>query len=221
MAGYNRGDAYEEKIEQICRKKGILPLDFSRAGAGSGADIIFVHHGNKNILEVKADLKADYGQRKLNWSNGLWTWAKKDEISDFYTKLGILDNIQQKNIIPLRYTKQKDKITLPDRDVDRRLFEEPNIPISTGALFDYYEKENTYYMQIGGYGFYHLSKDPLCLGTPQFDGFMSLRLRAKTHHSFPPHAYSFFAVLKVGQPPTCSIYDLEELDGRKFPPIKP
>ena len=65
MTGYNDGDTYEKAIYEICNKKGILPKNFSRAGAGQGVDIKFVHLNKIVNLEVKLDCRTDYGQRKL------------------------------------------------------------------------------------------------------------------------------------------------------------
>ncbi len=76
-------------------------------------------------------------------------------------------------------------------------------------------------IQVGGYDFYHLQKDILSLGTTSFDCQLSLRLRAKTIHSKPPSNYGFYAVLKISSSskPQKSEYDIEEKDGRLFPPI--
>jgi hypothetical protein len=74
-------------------------------------------------------------------------------------------------------------------------------------------------MQIGGYGFYHLSEDILGLKTPQFNSNIRLRLRAKTIRSEPIYNYRFCAVLKLVGKPKKSPYDIEEKDGRVFPPI--
>jgi hypothetical protein len=42
--GYNRGDSYEEIIFNILQKKQLLAPNSSRAGAGTGTDIKFIHH---------------------------------------------------------------------------------------------------------------------------------------------------------------------------------
>ncbi|MFN7357059.1 MAG: hypothetical protein ACK5UZ_17390, partial [Pseudanabaena sp.] len=63
--------------------------------------------------------------------------------------------------------------------------------------------------------------DILHLGTPQLNCKMNLRFRAKTIHSIPVYKYGFYAVLKVDKKdkPQKSFYDLEQKDGRIFPPI--
>jgi hypothetical protein len=95
------------------------------------------------------------------------------------------------------------------------------VKININSLYDFYGNKDCYYIQIGGYGFYHLKRDILCLGTPQFECQMKLRLRAKTIHSSPVYKYDFYAVLKVDkkQNPKKSCYDIEQKEGREFPPI--
>jgi hypothetical protein len=92
-------------------------------------------------------------------------------------------------------------------------------------------------LQLENYGYYHLEKDTNSLGTPKFDGLISLRLRGKTIYSTErkqkknsdgkvitiktgkptPWNYSFLGVIKMSKKPTPSHLDIEELDGREFP----
>ena len=218
-AGYNKGDAYEAKIHQICVQKGITPLSCIRGGAGSNADLIFIHNKEQYNLEIKFDLAADYGQKMLRWENNAWRWCVDDETTRIYTGMGVLDILQKKNFIPNKHTIENLLLTQEHKSFDQSSFES-SIDIETDKLFSYYAGKNCYYIQIGGYGFYYLAKDILNLDVPRFDGTLKLRFRAKTIHSNPLHAYGFYAVLKVNQPPTKSTYDIEELGGRQFPPIK-
>lgn len=92
--GYNQGDIYEEKVYIICVGRGIVPKGFKRGGAGSSSDIKFIHRGKVNNLEVKQNLRADFGQKMLKWKDGVWSWCVDDETTEMYTQLGILDMIQ-------------------------------------------------------------------------------------------------------------------------------
>jgi len=222
MPGFNRGDEYENVIYEICKKRGILPPGFSRAGASAeGADIIFIYNGKENVLEVKVDLQADYGQKYLSWDENGWDWSKPDKTTDLYSSLGALDYVNKhNNFSPRRHTVDKEKIVLNDKKWDQNMFEKKfDVPIE--SLYRYYELKNCYYIQVGGFGFYYLRKDVLNLSMPQFDGEVCLRFRAKTIHSFPVHNYGFLGVLKIKTKPTESTHDIEELNGRKFPPIIP
>jgi hypothetical protein len=219
--GYNQGDSYEEKIFEILQKKKVLSPNAKRGGSSNKPDLIFLHQSRPSFIEVKLDLKADYGQKMLKWENGVWSWRVDDSVTQLFTHLKILDYINDKNIIPNRYTIPKEEITQAQKKEDQSQFED-QIEIDINALYQYYTNRNCYYIQIGGYGFYHLEEDILNLGTSQFKCKMLLRLRAKTIHSNPLYNYGFYAVLKPdGKPQKVSPYDLEEKDNRAFPPIQP
>ena len=208
---------------KLMSRKGILPNGFKRAGAGGGVDSIFIHHGEKYNLEIKADLKADYGQRYVKWSDESgWTWRVTDEITSFYTEIGVLELIKGKNIRPNRYLKPKEQITFEDKRQDQKAFEDTSIRIDANSLLNYYKKKGVFYIQIGdGYGFYSLKGDPAQVNAPQFEGDFTLRLRCKTIHSNPTYNYGFLAVLKPHGKPKKSEYNLEKKSGQKFPPIQP
>jgi hypothetical protein len=208
--GYNKGDNYEQSIFDLLTSKGLIATGSTRGGAGNATDIKFLHNFQEYNLEVKLDLEADYGQKMLKWENGIWSWCVDDAVTSFYTSVGVLDIVNAKNFIPNRYSIARDEITAQQKNQDQKAFED-KVEIDI----------NSYYIQIGGYGFYHLKHDILSLGTPQFDCKMKLRLRAKTIHSSPVYKYGFYAVLKIDkkEKPKKSCFDIEQKDGRKFPPI--
>lgn len=218
---YNKGDAYEDEICNICKHRKITPREFKRGGAGNGPDVIFYHRGNIYNLEAKNGLSADYGQRMLTWRNGTWSWSTADELIELYDGLNVRDEIDA-NFIPNKYTIEHNArtFTLQHKRLDQRAFEN-NIEIDINKLFTYYAAKNCFYMQVQGFGFYHLLEDVANIGTPQFDAELKLRFRAKTIHSYPDWNYNFYAVIKVSSKPTVSIFDIEALRGRIFPPIQP
>jgi hypothetical protein len=218
--GYNKGDNYEQNIFDLLTSKGLIAIGSARGGAGNATDIKFLHNFQEYNLEVKLDLEADYGQKMLKWDNGIWSWCVDDAVTSFYTSVGVLDIVNAKNLIPNRYSIARDEITAQQKNQDQKAFED-KVEIEINSLYDFYGGKDCYYIQIGGYGFYHLKQDVLSLGTPQFDCRMKLRLRAKTIHSSPVYKYGFYAVLKVDkkEKPKKSCYDLEQKDGREFPPI--
>lgn len=218
MTGYNKGDTYEGIIFDLLTTKGLIALNSKRGGAGNQPDISFVHDNRQTNLEVKLDLEADYGQKMLKWNDGIWSWCVDDIVTEFYTQCGVLQFIQTKQITPNRYSIPKQEITLAQKNEDQKHFED-KLDISINTLYDFYAHKNCFYIQVGNHGFYHLKQDILDLGTPQFNCGMKLRLRAKTIHSEPIYNYGFYAVLKVNSKPVKSSYDIEEKDGRRFPPI--
>ena len=220
IMGYNKGDTYEQEIFERLAAKNLIVIDSTRGGSGNLADIKFLHNFQEINLEVKLDLEADYGQKMLRWNNGIWSWCVDDSITSYYTSVGVLNHINNKNFIPNRYSITKDEITLQQKKQDQKAFED-KLEIDINTLYDLYGSKTCFYIQIGGHGFYHLKQDVLSLGTPQLDCKMQLRLRAKTIHSAPIYKYGFYAVLKVNKKvkPKKSHYDIEEKDGRIFPPI--
>ena len=221
MSGYNKGDQYEEDIVNILKERNLTPQSFQRGGASSGADAVFNHKRKEYNLEIKLDFRVDYGQSGLTWNNSKWQWRKDNDITRFFTKnLAVLEYLDNKNVVPLRYTIPQEKITLANKKQDQNTFED-KISIPLKSVFDFYALKDTFYIQIGGSGFYHLEKDVANLGTDQLDGDLKLRFRAKTHHSKPAYKYSFFAVLKFESMPTNASHDIEEIKGREFPSIVP
>ena len=218
--GYNKGDNYEQNIFDLLTSKGLIATGSTRGGAGNATDIKFPHNFQEYNLEVKLDLEADYGQKMMKWDNGIWGWCVDDAVTSFYTSVGVLDIVNAKNFIPNRYSIARDEITTQQKNQDQKAFED-KVEIDINSLYDFYGGKDCYYIQIGGYGFYHLKRDILSLGTSQFDCKMKLRLRAKTIHSSPVYKYGFYAVLKVDkkEKPKKSCFDIEQKDGREFPPI--
>jgi hypothetical protein len=216
MTGYNRGDRYENEIFEILTAKNLVAIDTKRGGAGNLADIQILYNSQIVNLEVKADTEADYGQKMLKWENGIWSWCVDDITTQFYTQIGILDIIHNKQFTPNKHSINNKELTVELKKEDQNNFESTS-SININALYDYYASKNCFYIQIGGHGFYHLKKDLFNLGTQQLICDMKLRLRAKTIHSDPVHNYGFYAVLKVDGKPTKSMHDIEEKEGRVFP----
>ncbi|MFN4795015.1 MAG: hypothetical protein ACK6CP_01240 [Pseudanabaena sp.] len=157
------------------------------------------------------------GQKMLRWNDGVWSWCVDDAVTSFYTSVRVLDIVNAKNFIPNRYSIPRDNITMHHKKQDQKAFED-KVEIDINSLYDFYGGKDCYYIQIGGYGFYHLKRDVLSLGTPQLDCKMNLRLSAKTIHSSPVYKYGFYVVLKVDKREKTkkSCYDLEQKDGREF-----
>lgn len=226
VKGDNKGHAYEKMIVEMLRKKKCIGEYDRGAGSGGGTDVTFVHRGKRFKLEIKNNIRdPDYGQKRLipvreggGWK---WTWAAKESIVDYYTKQGVLEYLDSKEIVPRKYSKPDKEITVFDKKHDLAVFEDRSFKISSEAFSKFYEGKADY-LQIGeGYGFYHLNEDVADLGTEKFEGSFILRFRVKSHHSFPIHNYSFFAVLKCVGIKKRSRYNIESFAGQEFPPIRP
>ena len=229
----NKGIKYEEKIYEICLKKNLIYPNTKNAGAGNQSDITLKHKGKKLKVEVKS-YGADYGQKIMHYKNKKWVWGKPDRITDLYDYMGVFKeitpsfipkNANHKNLDNWSQIKKK-QISFAEKKFDQSNFEKNNIPCNKEILFDYYAIRDCYYIQIDKSGFYHMKKDIFNLGTDQFDGEVSLRLRAKSIHNHDPKTskptpwwYSFYAVMKLSKSPKLSKYDLDSSSNRQFPKI--
>jgi hypothetical protein len=213
----NLGQLYEEKIKSLLRKRNLLPMILEGNDAG------FIHKGVSYFVEVKNKTAPDFGQKGLIWDKTTkkWRWREDDVVSQLYDALGVIDKIDP-NFIPKRYTVESpDRLTEKDKQDDRRGFEKRGIPLGNlNYLYEFYARKKCYYIQIEGKGIYFLKQDIAILNVPRFTPELTLRLRAKTHHSIPIHSYSFFAVIQAQTRRMFpSPFDIEENSERKFPPI--
>ena len=224
---HNKGDAYEAKISDLLKATGMLPPNVVRAGGGAGPDIQFVHRTRVYNLEVKKDLKADYGQKYFRWERVRgWFWALPDPTTDLYDHLGVLEYLNKKNLTPIKHRLPDKSISLVEKKQDQHMFEDRSFVTSASLVSSYYQNKKVYYIQIGdGFGFYSLASDPAGLGVPMFDATLCVRFRAKTIKSAPIHKYGFIAVLKVitarRAAPKQSSFNIEATDSQPFPTIEP
>ena len=228
VKGDNKGHKYEKKIVEILQKRSLMPSEISGAGSGPGVDAIFIHKGKQYSIEVKNRANgAEFGQKRLipvkSGKQWKWEWAPKvkdEDITKYYTKLGVLDYLNNKKIIPNKYRKSDSQLTYEDVKEDQKNFEDVTYAISDEAIAMFY-KEKADYIQIGnGCGLYHSKTDKAKLGTEKFSGTFFLRFRAKRHTTKNFHCYSFFAVIKCRSLSKKSNYNLEDTDTQKFPKIK-
>ena len=214
----NAGQKYEEYIQNVLKEKGVYPLIIKHNN-----DAGFIHKNVPYYVEVKNSKAHDFGQKKLIWSkSGGWQWSQKDEITDLYDSYNIISRI--KNFEPKKFTMPNDASFKDEyKKTDQRDFESGVIELQDfSGINKYYAKKECYYIQIEERGFYYLERDEAVLSSliPPFKPKVTMRLRAKTHHSFPHYDYSFFAVL-VAYPKSLkeSNFDIEPKSNKKFPPI--
>jgi hypothetical protein len=219
---YNDGQLYEKSIQALLQRKSLLPAFLGNNDAG------FIKDGIDYFIEIKNHRALDFGQKKINWSvSEGWHWAEVDEITELYDEFGVLDLIDDK-FTPKRYTVPFNTFSPLDRRFDQQNFEQSNIKLDNiEALYEFYARKNCHYIQIEDKGFYILSEDKAKLlnNVPpkplvKLNAKPTLRLRAKRHHSIPHYDYSFFAVIQIRRYEIVpSNYDLEEKNGRLFPPL--
>ena len=216
----NLGQLYEQKIRNLLRTKKLLPLILESNLDGNDAG--FIHKGVPYFVEVKNRTAPDFGQKGLIWekSSKKWEWREQDVVSKLYDQFGAKKHID-KSFVPKRYSVEPlHKLTLADKKFDQKSFEKRGIVLTNlNLLYKFYARKSCYYIQIENKGLYYLLQDVANLKVPRFVPELYLRLRAKTHHSSPTYAYSFFAVMTARTPAMHqSAFDLEEKAGA-FPPI--
>ncbi len=212
----NQGQIYERKIQQILRTRNLLPNNLEGNDAG------FIQRGISYFVEIKNKNAPDFGQKGLIWSKSTktWNWRETDVVTGLYDGFGVKNYIDR-NFVPRRHSiEPKEKISEQDKKFDQQNFEKSGITLpNINLLYEFYARKRCFYIQIEGKGLFYLKQDAASLGVPRFNPLLTLRLRAKTHHSLPIHAYSFFAVIQAKTNNlTSSPFDLEEKVG-KFPAI--
>lgn len=191
MAG-EAGRKYEKIIFEELLSSNLTNRKYPPAKSDkSKSDLVFIVKDKKYNLEVKLNLKTDFGQGTLRYDFNKFKWFsysdnfKMDELLKFYNiekiandnwtkvpnKVGKND-IGRKSKTPTRQEILDDKKNFPDVYVNLR---------GRNPIAEYYNSKDTYYIQIGDlYGFYYLGQDPLNLGVPEFrPPQQKIRLRLK------------------------------------------
>jgi len=218
MAG-EQGFLYEGRIHQKLKAKGLVPKDFQPAGSDPNApDAKFIYRGNEYKLEVKLDLKADYGQGSFEYANGRWVLggaktAAADELRSLMRAVGI-EAFANKQWGPKG---APNKGTVDNKDFTQEMvksdylrFKDAFLTIPSRALHSYYGAKQTYYIQIGGYGLYYMAANPAGLPVPQFNPGLRIRIRLKRGGSSPIYNYRFTTALQITSKPPRSKYDIDK-----------
>ena len=92
---------------------------------------------------------------------------------------------------------------------DQARFKDAYKPIDKTSIWEYYATKGVYYIQIGGYGLYHMSANPANLPIPPLDVTARVRIRTKTTSSIPVYNYRFTTALLVQSKPQRSTLDLD------------
>lgn len=218
MAG-EQGFIYETKIHNALKSKKLVPPGFIPAGSDPNApDAMFLYEGQKYKLEVKLDLKADYGQSTLDYINGKWVLGGAqnqagDEMRSLLRAAGIENFANTRwgpKGPPNKGTKDNKSITKQDVDSDYRRFTDSFLQINSSALWSYYGSKQTYYIQIGGYGMYYMASNPAGLDIPQFNAGLRIRIRLKRGGSLPIYNYRFTTALQITSKPPKSNQDIDK-----------
>ena len=221
MAGQG-GFLYEGRVHTRLKIKKLVPRGFTPAGSDPNApDAMFLYGGQSHKLEVKLDLRADYGQGTLEYNNGMWQLGgaktpAAEELRGLMRAVGIEQFANKRwgpKGAPNRGTIQPLDITKEMVDSDYARFKDGFLVIPSAALHRYYAAKQTYYIQIGGYGMYYMAANPANLPVPQFNPGLRIRIRLKRGGSSPIYNYRFTTALQVTSKPPRSKYDIDKSVG--------
>jgi hypothetical protein len=228
----NRGFAYEKKINDLLKKYRIAPRNFRPAASDSNApDALIIKLAKEFKTEIKLDLKVDFGQGALDYDlkTGKWSIGMKvrtpaaEEMRQLLSMAKVPEIVNRewgKLGAPRKFTVPLDKFLREDSDYDQKLFTDKKIRLTTDPITAYYNRKDTYYIQVGaGYGFYYMGKDVAGFGCSQFKPVVEVRIRRKRGGSMPLHNYRFSTALTVVSLPKSNMNldnkkDLEALAAR-------
>lgn len=218
MAG-EQGFLYEGRIHNKLKSKGLVPPGFTPAGSDPNApDAMFIYGGKPYKLEIKLDLKADYGQGSFEYGDDGWKLGgaatpAAEELRSLMRAVGI-EAFANKEWGPKG---APNKGTVDNKDFtqemvasDYRRFTDRFLTIPSAALHSYYGAKSTYYIQIGGYGLYYMAANPAGLPVPQFNPGLRIRIRLKRGGSAPIYNYRFTTALQITSKPPRSNYDIDK-----------
>jgi hypothetical protein len=198
-----QGFQYEVNAADILKPFGLVPKNFKPAGAGHDQpDLMLEYKKVKSGCELKITaasagslvMKYDSKDKKNPWKFGD---IKKDDdeklfIADLAKEVGLFDIIKN-NWKEIPYKRDKDdlweatvgKLTTQQRyERDRDTFKDIRGEISATKIEQYYNKKDTYYVNVGTHGFYLMgSKNPLKLkGVPRFGSSAKATYRARVQY---------------------------------------
>ena len=197
-----QGFLYEENTARLLKGMGLVPKSFKPAGAGSDQpDLMLLYLGQEAGCELKITA-ASAGSLVLKYtkaSNSPWAFGtiketedEKQFIADLAKEVGLFDLIK-KQWKEIPYKRDKDdlwiatagKLTSQERyERDRDTFPDIRGEIPAAKIEQYYNKKETYYVNVGTHGFYLLgTKNPFKLkGVPRFGTSAKATYRARVQY---------------------------------------
>lgn len=224
MAG-EQGYLYEQKCNRILKRIGVLPGRTTKYG-GNKVDVpdgAFKYNDIKYNIEYKLDMRVDLGQATLAYDLGKKRWyitgqqtPEGIEIQDMLRAAGaeklINSNDGWKSLgPPERVLAGETRVSREQAQTDYLKFKDKFLPVPSSYTNNYYAAKDTYYIQIGGLGFYHMQSDPARIGAPQFLPNLRVRFRIKGDalSSETYYKYRFTVALQAASRPTRSPFDIE------------
>ena len=236
-----QGFQYEVNAAKLLKPLGFVPKNFVPAGAGHNQpDLMLEHKKKKAGCELKITaasagslvLKYDGDDKKNPWKFG--DIKKEDDekqfIADLAEEVGLFDNIK-KQWKDVPFKREKDllwestagKLTPQQRyERDRDTFEDIRGEIPATKIEQYYNRKDTYYVNVGTHGFYLMGrKNPLQLkDVPMFGTSAKATYRARVQYKGGGN-YQFTFEMQFSIPANKkSPFNIAPVDGKSVAIIK-
>jgi hypothetical protein len=205
------GNAYERKIYSILKNTYIsgnrfnCQLERDLGGSSANNDLTCVF-GNRHIgVEVKKGTSPDWMQCSLffNIQTGSWEGSVKGKIppesrKTFNTLLNgvVLFNGKIPPFVNSKITHQE-WLNVKNNCTD---FKDHYLHIPENTIKNMYTNKDCYYIQISGYGLYHLGTDICNFNVPEFIIKQRLRIRTKVHGKKNKNGFCSLSVTAACQP---------------------
>jgi hypothetical protein len=236
-----QGFQYEINAANVLKPMGFVPKNFMPAGAGHNQpDLMLEHKGKKSGCELKITA-ASAGSLVLKYNiknkNSLWSFgeisdddAEKKFIKDLADEIDLF-KILKKEWKEIPFKREKDalwnatagKLTKKQQyERDRDTFPDVRGEIPANKIEQYYNKKDTYYVNVGTHGFYLMgSKNPLDLkDVPTFGSSAKAIYRARVQYKGSDN-YQFTFEMQFSIPAAKkSPFNIAPVDGKTVNIIK-
>jgi len=204
----NKGVLYEAKVNKNMKVAKVEKSSFQPAGSDSNTPDAQLTYNKKDYkIEIKLDLNVDFGQGSLDYDleNEKWILGgaktpAAEQMREFLTAIGVPALVNKKwgsKGAPRKFTVPTSQYKKSDVAYDYENFKDFFVSIPKDSVAKYYNSKDTYYIQIGGYGLYHMGSDPAGLNTKEFDLELKLRVRIKRGGSMPIYNYRFTTAIQA------------------------
>jgi hypothetical protein len=236
-----QGFQYEINAANVLKPMGFVPKNFMPAGAGHNQpDLMLEHKGKKSGCELKITA-ASAGSLVLKYNiknkNSPWSFgeisdddAEKKFIKDLADEIDLF-KILKKEWKEIPFKREKDalwnatagKLTKKQQyERDRDTFPDVRGEIPANKIEQYYNKKDTYYVNVGTHGFYLMgSKNPLDLkDVPTFGSSAKAIYRARVQYKGSDN-YQFTFEMQFSIPAAKkSPFNIAPVDGKTVNIIK-
>lgn len=236
-----QGFEYEKNAADVLKPMGYVPKNFRPAGAGSDQpDLILEYKGEQSGCELKITaasagslvLKYDIKNKRSPWGFGNISDddAEKMFIKDLAVEVGLFD-ILKREWKEIPFKREKDtlwnatagKLTKRQQyERDIKAFPDIIGEIPASKIEQYYNRKDTYYVNVGTHGFYMMGdKNPLKLkNVPTFASAAKAKYRARVQYKGSDN-YQFTFEMQFSIPSSKkSIYNIAPVDGKSVRILK-